>query len=55
MEEWISKFGGYLAALVAGSIWSYIVKLFRDLNASFGKIRSLEDRVKKLEKESEDG
>ena len=38
-----------IAALV-GSIVIYVRKLCKDLNASFKKVRELEDRVKNLEK-----
>lgn len=44
-----------LSAALVGSIVVYVRKLFKDLNASFTMVRSMEARVSKLEKELSDG
>lgn len=49
MEEFLKDFTGHLAAAIAGSIVVYVRRLWKDLNASFKKVRSLENRVKILE------
>jgi len=53
MDFEVEKFVSYLAAALVGSVIAWIRKLCRDLNASFKKIRELENKNICLEKRLE--
>jgi len=59
MSPWMTDIGKevIVALLTAGLSWlgHFVARLTRDLNASFQKIRDLENRVKCLENETYGG
>lgn len=44
----IEQFSGYLATGIIGASFAYLKKIVKDINASFRKLRDIEDTVKEL-------
>ncbi len=52
MDLNFEKIATHVIVLLIGTIYAKTIKAFSDLNASFRKIREIEQRVKKLEGDS---